>query len=604
MSRVSCLAGWFCLAFLLTGCGPNEPVGDSEKESRPPASSFDPDQSGKGPLKLLDDAPASSLSAAGDPEFVDVARARGLDFVYHSDTVPDRFYLPEIMGGGLGWLDFDGDGRLDLFVPDGTRLIEGQGNDSAVGDRLFRNTGEAFADVSAGSGIVDPGYGQGVAVGDFDADGFPDLFVANLGRNRLFRNQGDGSFREVTLEAGLSGEVWSSSCLMWDANSDGLLDLYEVNYLDYRPENYRICKYNGQDGYCGPGEYAGVQDRVWINDGEGGFLDQTESLGFTTSNGKGLAVVALDLDQDAVAEVYVANDMVMNFLFTRRDPFTGATELASGGRHTEVATSAGVASGVDGQPEASMGIAVGDLDGSGFPELFLTHFYSHKNTLYRNLKGLLFVDDSKSTGVARISLPFNGFGTIALDFDRDRDLDLFVTNGHVLGPNSPPERMTPQLYVNEGRAVFTDASSEAGSFFKNKLLGRSAASADFDNDGDLDLAVSHIGDPLALLENRSQTANSWLGVELFRPDRKDITGSRVEVSVAGVTEVRPVHAGGSYLASSDRRLLFGLGEVSGPIEVTVHWAGGGTDHWQLPAANQYWQLVPGSDPAPLSSLPE
>lgn len=606
-----------CSILLWVGCDQSKPADDLPKENRPSASSLR-DLGVGADFTGGTGASSSAKRPAVVPVFDEVAEASGIRFEFDADIIPKRYYLPEIMGGGIGWLDYDLDGVLDLFAANGGRLLEGQGSERESLDRLYRGRrigGESrFDDVTAGAAIREPNYGQGIAVGDYDADGFPDLFVANFGRNTLWRNQGDGSFVEVSSEAlPGSAEIWSSSCLWTDIDGDGRLDLYVVNYLDVNPTNYRVCQYNGRDGYCGPGSYVGLQDEVWINRGDGTFANRALELGFEKGNGKGLAIVSLDLDQDARAEIYVANDMVANFLFSTRNPFATESQAAagdSGTAYVELGTLSGTAAGETGQPEASMGIASGDFDGDGWPELFLTHYHSHKNTLYRNRRGLLFTDDSKVTGIARISLPFLGFGTVAFDYDRDRDLDLLVANGHVLGPDHPPELMRPQLLLNDGRGNYSDISDSAGPYFAGEYLGRSVASADYDDDGDLDFAVSHIHRPLALLRNGTATkaegaSTDWVGFEVRSPERRSLVGSRLEVRCGPTTQVLYVAAGGSYLASPDPRLLAGLGDVppETPVEVTAFWNDGRQERWILSARGRYWRLEPGAEPVDLSALP-
>ncbi len=593
------LLSFLLLGWVLTGCNKQEPVVDLESESPPPASSL---------LDLLEeDQTASQEQAAyAKPVFENIAEDRGIQFTFFSDTVPGRFYLPEVMGGGVAWIDFDNDGRLDIYLANGNFLSADTKNLGEHTNRLYRNTGSDFVDVSKACGATfDLEYGQGIAVGDYDADGFQDLFVANYGQNKLFHNQGDGSFAEMTLEAGLStSPQWSSSTLWLDIYQDNDLDLYVVNYMDVRPDNYKICRYNGIEGYCGPGEYQAVDDQVYLNQGDGTFIESAESLGLRAENGKGLAISAMDFDMDLVPEIYVANDMTPNFLFSTKDPFNSDSGSASEKAYRELGIFSGTAASDVGQPEASMGIASGDFNTDGLPDIFLTHFYSHKNTLYRNRGGLVFTDESKTSNVARTSYETLGFGTVSLDYDLDGAVDLFIANGHVLGPNHPPYQMQPQLLRNDGEGLFTDLTPEISGYFQGKYLGRGAAGADFDNDGDLDIGVTHIGSPFALLENKTQDPHHFLGLELVTEFRIHPVGTRVEVTYDGKTRVYCTSAGGSYLSDPDRRLLIGLGNHEGPVDVKIRWSTG--DITELPdlASQRYWRVSLGEPPLDLSQLAE
>lgn len=617
------------------GCGTREPqpvasgrAADSPNAltASPSVASLASSESSVSPASTSEPRPSVT------PRFLDVAGATGVRFQPNNDVVPGRFFLPEIMGTGLAWLDYDGDGLWDLFAADGGPLdavrdsvlsavrdpisdtrsvaVESDGDAMSdpktlsktaetrgggrfgVGGRLFRNRGAAgFEEVIAATRLGPSGYMQGCAVGDYDADGFPDLYVACFGRDSLWRNQGDGTFVEV--KTAVSDEQWSTSAAWLDADGDGDLDLYVVNYLDVSLANSRVCRYEGKPGYCGPGEFAAVPDRLWLSRGDGTFVDALEELGFSTPQGKGLAIVAVDLDADCRAEVYVANDMDANLLFTRGH---GGGESARGTPWIEVGMESGAAVSGTGQNEASMGIACADFDGDGLPDIYLTHYFQSKNTLYRNLGGLRFHDDSYRSRAAVTSFESLGFGSAPLDFDRDGAIDLFVANGHVLGPAVEPFAMTPQLLWNDGRGRLYDASGDAGPFFQESRIGRSVASADYDNDGDLDMAVSHVAQPIALLRNDTRTGRHFLGLELRTRDRVPPVGGRIEVVAGDVRVTLPIIAGGSYLAASDPRVLAGLGVNAGPARVTIYWPGGRTQVCEGLAVDRYWVVYEGEAP--------
>jgi len=560
----------------------------------PPASFLAPAKPSREPPEVL-------------PQFASVAKSSGVDFTFFSDVVPNRYFLPEVMGGGAAWVDFDHDGQLDLYLVNGCPVGEAERGDlvsAPFRNRLFRHDGEGgFTDVSVAasafqSEAAGDRYGQGVAVGDYNADGFPDLYLANYGPNVLLCNNGDGTFSDVTELAAVADELWGTSPIWLDLNGDSYLDLYVLNYLLVTLENTKVCEYDGVIGYCGPGSYEAAPDRVYLSQGEGTFVEAAEQSGLTAPNGKGLAIAALDFDQDLRAEIYVANDMTDNFLFTQSQIYRppGADGTLSR-RYANVAKEAGCAVGGTGENEASMGVACGDFDGDQLTDIFLTHYYAHKNTLYRNLGDLAFYDDSHRTRIAATSYETLGFGTVALDYDRDLATDLFIANGHVLGPNHSPNAMPPQLLRNDGQGVFRDISEFSGAYFQRLWLGRGTAGGDYDNDGDLDLLVTHVGQPVELLRNDTHTHRHWVGIDVRTPQRVPPVGGRVVVTAGTRQSTLPVTAGGSYLCHSDGRLLFGLGDHQGRVQVEIFWPSGRVDVHQELDVDRYWRMTEGQAPA-------
>ena len=595
MLRVGILLIASAAGVVLAGCR-REPVTPpprqavADKSPRPDAAREAP-LAGSPPRRTPSPAPAVT------PRFENVARTVGIDFTFYSDAVEGRFFLPEVMGGGAAWVDFDGDGRLDLYLMNGCELASPDPERGEHLNRLYRNRGGDFADVTLPAAAARGTYGQGCAVGDYDADGFPDLYLTNYGPDVLLHNTGDGTFEDVSSPAGVADPLWGSSAAWFDVEGDGDLDLYVVNYLDVTFENGRACRFNGVPAYCGPGGYEGVPDRLYVSEGDGTFRDRADELGFTAAEGKGLALAILDFDEDLRPEVYVANDMTPNFLFTRSDP---AYAASSGGAdrpmYLEVAKSAGCAVSDMGMNEASMGVACADFDGDEQTDIYLTHFFAQKNTLYQNLGGLSFADVSRRTRVAATSFDFLGFGTAAFDYDRDRSPDLFVANGHVLGPNLEPNEMTPQLLRNDGTGRFDDVSATAGPYFTDRWLGRGVAAGDYDEDGDIDLAVTHLDRPLALLRNDTRTGRRWVGFELRTPSRVPPVGGRVVVSSGGRRQMLPVIAGGSYLSTSEPRLVFGLGDSAGEVSAEIHWPSGRIERLEELGTDRYWRIVEGRRP--------
>ena len=537
------------------------------------------------------------------PRFTDVAKAVGVHFLYQNDQQPGRFFLPEIMGGGVGWFDLDNDGWLDLYLVDGGLLAAPEKQAKSNGNRLYRNQAGRFEDVSSLSNAAHRGYGHGCFVGDYDGDGFDDLYLTNFGANALLRNNGDGTLESVTGEAGVEDPVWSFGATWIDVDGDDDLDLFVADYITWSISGNKVCDMEKIHIYCGPGEYEGVPDKLFVNQGDGTFVESATPWGLQRDNGKGLAVVAVDLDQDLKAEVYVANDMTENFLFTQSRPPFANSPAGESKPFLNIGAAAGAAFSDVGYLEASMGIAVGDFDRDSNFDLFLTHFHLSKNTLYQNLGGLRFVDNSKRTRVAIHSMETLGFGTTAFDYDRDGWLDLIVANGHVFGPEHQPSAMRPQLLRNTTNGRFDDVSDHAGSYFQELWLGRGLGAADYDNDGDLDFAITHLDRPLSLLQNETNSRRAFLGLVLRTTSRVPPVGGRVLLKSSQLEQWSPISAGGTYLCTNDDRLLFGVDPKAGPASVQIHWPSGRVDDFSDLALNRYWLIHEGQTPIPLSDPP-
>ena len=548
-------------------------------------------------------APQVSLAPAIRPQFTDVAQRSGIDFLYQNDQQSGRFFLPEIMGGGVGWFDLDGDGWLDLYLMEGGLLDNPEVQAKSRGNRLYRNLGGNFEDVTSWASAAHRGYGHGCFVGDYDGDGFDDLYLTNFGANALLRNNGDGTLEPITVQAGVVDPVWSFGATWIDVDDDGDLDLFVADYINWSIAGNKICDLGKIHIYCGPGEYEGVPDKLFINQSDGTFVEAATQWGLQRDNGKGLAVAAVDLNHDLKAEVYVANDMTENFLFTQSRPAYSEQQANDAPPFLNIGASSGAAFSDVGYLEASMGIAVGDFDRDGQFDLFLTHFHLAKNTLYQNLGGLRFVDNSKRTRVAIHSMETLGFGTAAFDYDRDGWLDLIIANGHVFGPEHQPSAMRPQLMRNTGQGRFDDVSDHAGDYFKEFWLGRGLGAADYDNDGDLDFAVTHLDRPLSLLKNETLSKRAFLGLMLRTTSRIPPVGGRVLVKSAKLEQWTPIIAGGTYLCSNDGRLLFGVDDTQDPIRVQVHWPSGRVDHFSDLTLNRYWLIHEGQVPLALPSQP-
>jgi enediyne biosynthesis protein E4 len=539
-------------------------------------------------------------AAAREEAFVDRAAAWGLDFRYTNGATGELFF-PEIMGGGAALFDFDNDGDLDAFVVQAHPL--GKGGAPSTGGRLFRNDlgtpGEKkpeprFVDVTEASGLRAPGYGMGVAAGDFDNDGRVDLYLTNFGSNQLWRNKGDGRFEDVTAKAGADDPRWSVSASFADLDRDGWLDLYVANYVDFSVDNNIRCyAASSRRDYCGPSSFQPVPDRLLRNRGNGTFEDVSVRSGIAKKAGPALGVVAADLDGDGWQDLYVANDGAPNFLWLNQRDFT----------FREDALFSGAALNAAGQPEASMGVTAGDMDADGDEDLFLTHLTGEKNTLYVNQGGSLFEDRTAAAGLAAPSLPFTAFGTLWIDYDNDGWLDLLTANGAVRLLDDKARRGDPypfaqraQLFRNLGNGRFAEVpGDEAGAPFRDEAVGRGAAFGDVDNDGDTDALVVNSNGPVRLLVNQVGNRRPWLGLRLVgRPGGRDLLGARVTVFRKGASAlVRRASTDGSYASANDPRVLVGLGDTPEVEKVRVDWPDGRSETFPPPPPGRYTTLVQG-----------
>ena len=496
---------------------------------------------------------------------IDRASKLGIDHTYQNGAKGQRLMV-EATGGGCGWVDYDRDGFCDLYLTQGGNPAENASSTQPM-DRLFRNgNGEHFRDVTTASAVDERGYSQGIAVGDYDEDGFDDLYVTNVGPNSFFHNQGDGTFREIAGELKIAGNLWSSSAAWADIDRDGDLDLYVCNYVDYNPLKPRIChNAMGVPAMCHPQLMEAVPDECYLNQGDGTFHEAARELGLFGPGNKALGVVIADFTGDGWPDIFVANDTTPNFLFVSQD-----------GRHfVESATLLGCAVSSEGLPQANMGVAFGDYDGNGFPDLAVTHFVNEWTTLYQNLGPRGFHDVSTKIGLAAPTKEKLGFGTIISDLDLDGLPELFIANGHIddLRHQGDELEMNPQLFSFNGRR-WNDSGRPAGPYFTQRYVGRGVATADYDADGDLDIAVVHQNAPMVILENESKRGN-WLQVQLTgRTSNRCGVGARVVVHLPSKELVQQIPGGTSYCASHQRVLSFGLGEFSNPVSVEIHWPSG------------------------------
>jgi len=502
-------------------------------------------------------------------QFVNVASEAGLTFKHENGASKEKL-MPETFGAGVAWLDYDNDGWLDLFFSNGADLARGK---PSPGNVLLRNLGNGkFVDVTAKAGLAGNGmFATGAAVGDYDNDGFLDLYVTGYGRNQLFHNNGDGTFTDVTAKAGVEGSGWSSSAGWFDYDRDGSLDLYVVRYLDYDIKNAPYCGFKGEGYrmYCDPQQFDGVPDLLYHNNRDGTFTDVSRKAGIANPAGKGLGVVFGDVDLDGWPDIFVTNDGVRNFLYRNKGDGTFA----------DVTYGAGVGFDMNGKPMAGMGTEIADYDGDGWPDIFMTAFSREYNTLYRNLGKLKFEDVTLKAGLASGLLTL-AFGTKLFDFDNDGDLDIYCTNGHVtdnveIYDAQLSYKQTDLLYENIGGGRFRDVSAQSGPAFRIKHVGRGAAIGDFDNDGDLDIVVANCGERPMLLRNDGGNRNHWLAIRVRgRQSNRFGVGSKVRLTSGGRTQLREINPSGSYLSTSDLRLYFGLGAETKAARLEIEWPSG------------------------------
>src|SRR5262245_34964774 len=515
-------------------------------------------------------------SAKAEPLFVESAAAMGLVFT-HVNGATGQYYLPEMMGAGVALFDYDNDGDLDVFLvqsgaingssPPGCRLFRNDLTVSPDGRRTLR-----FTDVTSQAGIAVRGYGMGVAVGDYDNDGYLDLFVTGFGATTLLHNNGNGTFTDSTMQAGVASEGWTTSAAFVDFDRDGNLDLFVARYVDFSVAGNKQCTDSvGARDYCGPRSYRPVPDRLFRNDGHGRFVDVTERTGIAKADGAGLGVSVGDYNGDGWPDLYVANDATPNQLWINRKDGTFVDEGVISGAALSAA----------GNPEGSMGIASGDFDLDGDEDLFVTNIAGETSVLYINDGHGNFEDARARTGLARLTAAFTGFGTDWIDYDNDGWPDLFIANGAVniveaqRGQPSP-FKMTNQLFHNmEGRR-FEDASASGGPAFARAEISRGAAFGDIDNDGDVDIVFTNNNGPVRLLVNQASRQQHWLQVRLDqRPGNRFGIGGWVGVERTGrPTLWRRVRTDGSYLSASDVRAHFGLGAAAAVTAIVVQWPDG------------------------------
>ena len=519
--------------------------------------------------------------AAQALEFVDITGDSGVAFTHVDGRSGERYFL-ETLGSGVALFDYDGDADPDVYLVNGAALPGFTGEPNAR-NRLYRNDGAGrFSDVTDAAGVGDEGYGHGACAADYDNDGDLDLYVTNFGANALYRNDGDGTFTNVAVAAGVSEPGWSTSAAFADPDLDGDLDLYVTSYIEFALDDNPWCglREKGVRAYCAPDQFTGQPDALYRNNGDGTFTDATRASGLFNPRGKGLGVAWSDYDLDGWPDIYVANDSTENFLFHN----------LGDGAFEEVGFMAGVALGENGDMENGMGVAWGDYDNDGLPDLTVTNYADQTNSLYHNDGDGFFADITVASKTGYVTGPHLGWSTAFVDYDNDGDLDLYAANGHLHDNLAELDQagtygQRDLLFRNDRDGVWTDVADSHGAALMAEDVSRGAAFGDIDLDGDVDMVVTTSNGPARVLRNDGGSSRSWLAMTLRSANgQAGAVGARVGVTTDGDSQWREVVSGSGYLSQSDIGLHFGLGVAESVDRVRVSWPGGATEeHVDIPA---------------------
>ncbi len=525
-------------------------------------------------------------------QFVDVTIEAGIDF-RHVNGAEGDYHLPETLGAGGAFFDADNDGDLDIYLVN-SGYWPGSAAAAQKHAALYQNNGDGtFTDITAAAGVGNRGnYGQGVACADYDNDGDTELYVTNFGPDVLYRNNGDGTFTDITAHAGISDAAWSSSACFLDYDRDGHLDLFVVSYLDYSLDAaYLPCGENATRTYCHPSLFEGAPDKLYRNNGDGTFTDVSQEAGVGNISGmfhgKGLGVVSADFNNDGAPDLYVANDDTRNdFFYNNGD-----------GTFSEISLLAGCAYSFNGVAQAGMGIAAGDYNGDGALDIFVTNLSYETNALYRNNGDGTFTDVIYEARLGKESYLYVGFGTGFLDADNDGWLDLFVANGHIIDNIAETHDVLTyaqpnQLFRNKGDGTFQEISETAGPYFQRAQVSRGSIFGDYDNDGDVDILVTQSNGFATLLRNENGNKQNWLRIKpVGTISNRDGIGARVLLA----QQIRDVNPCASYLSSHDARLHFGLGENTNVNRLEIRWPSGVVDVYENLPVNQEHVLTESSE---------
>jgi len=518
---------------------------------------------------------AIAQSADSPIVFENTVDASKIHFVLKNSVSPQRYSI-ETMTGGVALFDYNNDGLLDIFFTNGAEIPSLEKSNTGFDNRLFRNNGDGtFTDVTEKAGLAGVGYSMGVAAGDYDNDGFVDLYVSGFNRNQLLHNNGDGTFTDVTEKAGVSGTIpgkgkpWSVAAGWIDYNNDGLLDLFVVNYLDYSISTAHSCQTDNIVDYCSPSEYRGTPNILYRNNGDGTFTDVSPQSHISQYVGKGMGVAFADYDGDGFTDIFVSNDTFPNFLFHNNGD----------GTFRDVALQAGVAYTENGKTVAGMGTDFRDIDNDGRPDIFHAAMFGDTFPLYRNLGNGQFEDVTDITGIAAMTTRLTAWGTGIFDFDNDGNKDIFAAGSAILDNsmevNHKPYPLPNELYRNLGKMVFKDVSAQAGARFFVPAAHRGAAFGDLNNDGKVDIVVSVLNGEPQLLMNKSPNQNHWIVLKLVGvADNRDGLGTKVKITTASGAQYNEATTAVGYNSSSDKRVYFGLGSATVVDRIELAWPTG------------------------------
>ena len=521
--------------------------------------------------------------------FREVAKERGIQFIHQDARSGQKYYIETAASGG-GWLDYDGDGDLDLYLLNGA-VTPGSSISKVPRNSLYENRAGSFIDVTDRAGVGDENFSMGLCVGDYDSDGNLDFLVTNYGKDRLYKNLGNGTFKDVAVEAGVDDLNWGTSCSFTDIDVDGDLDLYVARYVDFSYKKNPYCGDLAREirTYCRPDMFAGVTDSLFVNQGNGVFREEGKIRGIVQdpSSEKGFGVIFSDFDKDGDPDLYVANDGTPNRFYVNDGR----------GFFKDFSLLSGTALSDEGEAESGMGVDVGDFDADGLNDLIVTNYSFETNTLYKNLGDLFFDDRTISAGLAELSHRPVGWGIQFFDYDNDGDLDLAVANGHVMDnidlfESEATYPQSNQLLENDGKGYFRDVSVRAGVPWEVRKVSRGLAVGDWNDDGRLDLLITNTNDVVDVLENQLVNGNRWLGVVLRGPRSNHFAiGARVDLRAGDIFTTREIRSGGSFLAQSDLRLHFGLGLFQGTVFMTIYWPDGKVQTEKTDQLNKYMEIM-------------
>jgi hypothetical protein len=548
------------------------------------------------------DAKATKCSGRPIPQLEDVTAAAGITFRHTSD--PSKKYIVESMSGGIILIDYDRDGWPDIYFTNAPTVQMAIKGEKSLGVLYHNNHDGTFSDVTARSGLNSKCFAMGGAVGDYDNDGWPDLYLTCFGGNVLYHNNGDGTFTDVTAKAGVADGRWSTGAAFGDYDGDGLVDLMVTNYVDFHLDDMpgfgsaTFCKYRGIDVQCGPRGLRGAGDALFHNNGDGTFTNVSKAAGVDDPDGYyGLGVLWADFNNTGRPDIYVANDSTPKFLYKN----------LGNGKFKEIGLQSGTAVSDDGSEQASMGLAIGDYNHTGRPSIYVTNFSDENDLLYRNDGNWNFTESSYKAGVALPSLPWVKWGTAFVDLDNDGWLDLIAVDGHVYPqvdslPSGGGYREPKLLHLNQQDGTFCDASDEAGKALQERRVSRGLAVGDLFNDGNMDAVVGDIDGSPMLLRNRGIAGRHWISFELTGTKSNRLAlNARMTVVSAGMTQTDEIHSGGSYLSQNDLRLHFGLGRATKVDKVQIHWPSGLVEDLANLPADHFYSIVEGHGVVPAAT---